>query len=410
MRVTIIDGDVSYPPTSGKRIRTLNLMLGLADSFKITYIARSDSASNLEAETFLRDHRINPILVHAPLPRKSGAEFYARLAANLAEAVPYSVATHVHQSLRTAVLRDASTAAPDLFQLEWTGYGYCVDGSDVPVVVQAHNIDALIWQRYRDVERSPIKRAYIATQLRKMQAFERSAFRRASRVVAVSAEDAELARSLYGELPLEVVDNGVDIAYFERTGREPGAGSILFLGALDWRPNLDAVDFLLDEIWPLVRMQRPDATLNIVGRHATAGLRRRIEEVPGAALYADVPDVRPYMRSAAALAVPLRIGGGSRLKILEALAAELPVISSAVGAEGLRLAHGAHITLAERPQAFADALIDAMQRPDHHQRLAASGRAHVEAHNDWRVLSKRLGQIWLSAAKKKAEPMAAASG
>ena len=125
--VTVIDGDVSYPPTSGKRIRTLNLLLGLTDRFKITYIARSDGGDTQRADSYFRDHAITPIFVDAPLVKKQGPAFYARLLANMAERTPYSVVTHTHAAMREAVQRHAADARPDVWQLEWTGYDYCLD-------------------------------------------------------------------------------------------------------------------------------------------------------------------------------------------------------------------------------------------------------------------------------------------
>lgn len=397
LQVTVIDGDVSYPAWSGKRLRTLNLLLGLADDFKITYIARSDTAANTDAETYFRDHKINPIIVHAPLPPKNGPSFYARLATNLMEHKPYSVATHSLQPMRNAVQQHAATNHTDLWQLEWSGYEYCLDVSQGPVVLQAHNVDALIWQRYCDNEKNPIKRCYIELQRRKMQRFEEAVFQRMSRIVTVSVEDARLAQRLYGELPFDVVDNGVDISYFAETGRDPASRTVLFLGALDWRPNLDAIETLLTEIWPQVHLTLPDARLQIVGRHAPTGLHDRIALMTGCELISDVPDVRPYMRAAAVLAVPLRIGGGSRLKILEALAANLPVVSSTIGAEGIEIEDGRHYTRSDQPTAFASALIDALQNPDRHRLLAEAGRLHVTKYHDWPDLALRLGKIWTDA-------------
>ncbi|MFM1816070.1 MAG: hypothetical protein RLZ98_2765 [Pseudomonadota bacterium] len=397
MRVTVIDGDVSYPPTSGKRLRTLNLLLGLADSFEITYIGRAETAPDADVETFFRDHRISPILVEAPLPRKHGIRFYMRLLANLASDKPYSVTSHTLASMRAAVQRHAASQPPDLWQLEWVGYDYCLDANQSPVVLQAHNVEALIWQRFRDVETNPLKRAYFTTQWRKMMAHEARIFPRVSRVIAVSREDAALARNLYGHFSSEVIENGVDTAYFAKTGRQAGSRTILFLGALDWRPNLDGIDFLLREIWPRVRMRLPDARLSIVGRHAPSGLVQRIATEPGATLAADVADVRPYMREAAAMAVPLRIGGGSRLKILEALAARLPVVSTTVGAEGLDLIDGTHFANADDPESFSAALVDALEHPANHARMAEAGCAHVAQHNDWSILADRLGRIWQQA-------------
>jgi glycosyltransferase involved in cell wall biosynthesis len=369
--------------------------LGLANEFRITYIARSDVRDQRAAETFFRAHNITPILVHAPLPKKTGATLYKGLAANLIDREPYSARLHRHQVVREAVQRHAASTAPDLWQLEWIGYDYCLDRHQGPMVLQAHNVDTVIWQRYLDVETNFLKRVFIGSQRDRMRQLERRVFQRATRIVAVSTTDAAIVRSLYGELPLEVVDNGVDPQYFWTPQRAQGSRTILFLGALDWRPNVDALSILVREIWPRVLKTVTDAHLLIVGRRPPRDLVAHLAEVPHCQLRADVDDVRPYLSQAAVLALPLRIGGGSRLKILEALAAELPVVSTAVGAEGLGIKSDLHFTRAETSDEFATALMDALARPWHHRALAVRGRQYVTQHHDWTSLSNKLGSIWL---------------
>ncbi|MSQ95003.1 MAG: glycosyltransferase [Gemmataceae bacterium] len=170
-----------------------------------------------------------------------------------------------------------------------------------------------------------MEKAFLKTQWQKFCRFEEEAFRQATRVVAVSEEDAGLIRTQFGQPNVDVVDNGIDRAYFEQvpltpgpsptlergeTGRDPSG--ILFLSALDWRPNLDAVGLLLHKIFPSVLAQEPGAKLVIVGRHPPADLAQRVAHMPGVELHADVPDVRVFLASCGVMAVPLRIGGGWR--------------------------------------------------------------------------------------------------
>src|ERR1019366_457259 len=267
MHVAIIDGDVSYPPTSGKRLRTLNLMLEAARRHRITYMGRCAANSDEArlAPAYLRERGIEPILVHHPVPHKSGLAFYGRLFANLFSARPYSVTSHQSASMRHAIRELANKQPVDVWQLEWTGYLPMIDRAlPGPRVVIAHNVDTLIWQRYYENERNPFKRAFLKTQWHKFRRFERDAFREATRVVAVSAADAELIRTQFGQPKVDVVDNGIDRAFFEQVQGQRDPARILFLGALDWRPNLDAVGLLLDKIFPQILKQKPSAKLWIV--------------------------------------------------------------------------------------------------------------------------------------------------
>jgi glycosyltransferase involved in cell wall biosynthesis len=397
MHVVIVDGDVSYPPTSGKRLRTLNLMLRLAPHHRITYIARSSGNPNENrgAAEFFADHHIEPILVNDPIPAKSGAMFYARLAMNTLSPLPYSVATHDTHLMREAVRRYAAEHAVDLCQFEWTPYLAALNRHpEAKKLLVANNVDSLIWERYFETEKHTLKRWYVKRQWRKFERYERHAFAEATRIVAVSSDDAELIRSKFHCGHVDVVENGVDRAYFESIAPCHDPRRILYLGALDWRPNLDAVRVLLDYVFPAVRAHEPEARLDIVGRNPPAWLATRAANQAGVALHADVPDVRPYLAASGMLAVPLRIGGGSRLKILEALAAGLPVVSTRVGAEGLRLVPDNHLTLVSDAVEMASALVACIRYPNCVAAQAAAGRAHVLAEYDWDALAERLEKIW----------------
>jgi glycosyltransferase involved in cell wall biosynthesis len=399
MKVAIVDGDLSYPPTSGKRLRTLNLLLPLAKRHQITYIARSqDEAQSQKAASFLAACGIHPILIEEPIHRKQGFGFYGRLAGNLASPLPYSVASHVTPGMHRAVQTFAANNRVDLWQLEWSGYIYTLCGLTSPVVAQAHNIEALIWQRYRDTERRLLKRLYVSDQLRKMLNFERRAFRMVTRVITVSSADATLARDLYGELPIDVVDNGVDVARFSDIHPNHHSRTILFLGALDWRPNLDALEQLLEQIFPSLLRAVPNAKLAVVGRSPPAWLRKRVARSPNTELHADVSDVRPHLQSSAAMAVPLRIGGGSRLKILESLASGLPVVATAIGVEGLHIKPGRDFILADTSEEIVAGLAKCLCNPLWAHAQAERGRKTVASKYDWVKLADQLEGIWQMAA------------
>jgi glycosyltransferase involved in cell wall biosynthesis len=397
MHVVIVDGDVSYPPTSGKRLRTLNLMLRLASRHRITYIGRGngDTEENRRAAAFLADAGIEPVLVDDPIPAKSGAGFYARLAANVLSPLPYSVVTHDTLRMREAVRCFAAENTVDVWQFEWTPYLAALsDHAEARKLLVAHNVDSIIWQRTFETEKHPLKRWFVKQQWRKFERFERRVFADATRIVAVSAEDAALLRDEFQCPRVDVVENGIDRAQFEPVVPDHDPRRILFLGALDWRPNLDAIRLLLDRVFPVVCVQEPRARLDIVGRNPPAWLATRIAKQPGVALHADVPDVRPYLAGSGMMTVPLRIGGGSRLKILEALACGLPVVSTRVGAEGLRLDQGRHLTIVSDVDDMGQALIETIRHPAQAVSQASAGRAHVLAEYDWDILAQRLENVW----------------
>jgi glycosyltransferase involved in cell wall biosynthesis len=211
-----------------------------------------------------------------------------------------------------------------------------------------------------------------------------------------------LARERFGARRVEVVDNGVDSAYFKSVKGPNQPDRVLFLGALDWRPNLDAVQILLDDVFPAVRAQIPTARLAIVGRSPPEWLRRRVAPLDFVDLYAAVPDVRPYLGECGVMAVPLRIGGGSRLKILEALASGLPVVSTRIGAEGLHLENGRDLTVVENTDGMAQALVECIRAPQESRRTAEHGRRVVQDRYDWDVLADKLEAVWEKTTREKA--------
>ena len=400
LHIAVIDEELPYPLTSGKRIRTFNLLRRLARRHRITYVAHrnADLVEAEDAALALRAAGIEPLIVERSVPTKSGARFYARLLGNLASSLPYSVATHTSPAL-TAAVRDLSNREKvDLWHCEWTPYAQTMRTAfdhSPPFLVMAHNVESLIWQRYVEAESNPAKRWYIQRQFRKFEKFEQWAYSTADRTVAVSLDDAKLICERFGATRVDVVDNGVDVAYFQPApalARDPY--QILFLGSLDWRPNLDGVQMLLDTVFPIVRQQEPRAKLVLVGRQPPAWLRERVNNEANVELHANVPDVRTYLHSSGMLAVPLRIGGGSRLKILEALATGLPVVTTRVGVEGLLLEPDRHVTVTETVEQMSEAILNGMKSARGLQLQATRGRQRILERYDWDPLAKRLEEVW----------------
>ncbi len=402
LHVVIVDEELPYPPNSGKRIRTLNLLLPLARRHRLTYLCypSADAEETGRAVEFFRQQGIETVLVDRPLPAKTGPMFYGRLFYNLLSPLPYSVQVHNSAALRRTVRGYAAAHDVDLWHCEWTPYGETLHSLAVgPWIVIAHNVESLIWQRYAENEPNRPKRWYIKRQWRKFERFERRMFSVAQRTIAVSDSDARLMQEQFGATRVDVVDNGVDVAYFQSNGSTRDPLRLLFLGSLDWRPNLDALQLLLDRIFPKVLAKEPLARLAVVGRKPPQWLVERARTCPGMELHADVPDVRPFLSRCGLMVVPLRIGGGSRLKILEALAAECPVVSTRIGAEGLCLVPGEHFVQVETADDMAAALLEHVRDPRPIRAMARQGRGVVAERYNWPTLSAKLETIWLEQAQ-----------
>lgn len=396
LRVVVVDEELPYPPVSGKRIRTLGLLERLARNHRLTYVCHRNA--NESEVTPAREHfarlGVRTLVVDRKVPPRSGMKFYARLAANLLSPLPYSVTSHTSHALTDTLRRLAATEPVDLWHCEWTPYAQALRTITGPRLVMAHNVESVIWQRYYETERHPLKRWYIGQQWKKFRRFEREMLQRMDLTVAVSDLDRRRFQTDLEVEHVDVVDNGVDTEYFRPYGwpREPA--TLLFLGSLDWRPNLDGVTQLLNHVYPIVRQRCPQARLLVVGRTPPESLRADCAREPGVELHASVADVRPFLARAGMLVVPLRIGGGSRLKILEALASATPVVSTRVGAEGLRLKAGKHYTRAESVDDMANAIVEAIRDPQRLSAQAEAGRQQVLHRYNWDALAIKLEQLW----------------
>ena len=393
-RVLVIDEALPHPPDSGKRIRTWELLTRLTDHFDVTLAYHDEGQTPSEAEAAARDAGLELLPVRRAPLKKSGLRFGYDLARNLLMPVPYMVMAHRTRALREAV-RSAHGARPfDVAHVEWTPLVANL-GRDwpTPVCIAAHNVESDIWRRYLENEKGFARRRYIAVQYRKVQRFEQRALGTVDAVTAVSEQDGARIGSWAAQDDVVVVPNGVNADYFAPQPETPRAPhEIVFVGSLDWRPNLDGIGWFLDEVLEPLRARCPDVALSIVGRSPPAWLESRAAGLGGVSVRGSVPDVRPYVARASVSAVPLRIGGGSRLKICESLAMRTPVVSTAVGAEGLELPGG--VFIADDARGFATALADALQDPEAAAVCAEKGREQVLARYEWGTIAPLQAALW----------------
>ncbi len=398
LRVVIIDEEFPFPPNSGKRIRTLNLVERLAQRHDIVYVAHrnADRDELLAAREYLGNLGIRTVEVPRRIQPKSGIVFYTKLLLNLFSSLPYSVASHTSSEMKTQLETLRREFDAQIWHCEWTPYAEVFRNFNVaPLVIAAHNVESLIWKRYAESEKNLLKRWYIQRQYRKFSKFERWAFGRASRIITVSDDDARLAAESFGAKEPQVVQNGVDPdRYRPVPGNSRNPKRMIFLGSLDWRPNLDGIQQFLATSFPAIMRAEPKAELSIVGRHPPAWLAQRAAADQNIHLHGNVPDVTPFLAEAGVMIVPLRIGGGSRLKIIEAAANELPVVSTRVGAEGLRFVPQQDYFVAESIEEMTAPVLHAMRSRTAAEAAAKSARQVVDQHYNWDALANIQSEIW----------------
>jgi glycosyltransferase involved in cell wall biosynthesis len=378
-----------WPPDTGGRLRSLNLLVELSRSHQVTVLTThgpDDADQSGLAERLPMAERV--LSVPHAIPKRDSARFVAALARSWLSPLPVDLAKFRAATLRHEIARTLATGAIDVCVADFLSATPNVDfGGAVPVLFFAHNVEYMIWKRLRDVERAPHKRAALEVEWRKMRRWEAHVVRRAGLTVAVSDVDAERLQALAPGARVCAVPTGVDTDYFAPSGAPERPGRVVFTGSMDWHPNEDGALHFMETVLPAVRAAVPETSFAIVGRNPTARLRAAAAAA-GAIVTGTVDDVRPYLAEAAVCVVPLRVGGGTRLKIFEALAMGKPVVSTTIGAEGLPLTPDVHFVQADDPAPFAAGLIALLREPGRRAGLGAAGRRLVEERYGWRQVAK----------------------
>jgi polysaccharide biosynthesis protein PslH len=261
-----------------------------------------------------------------------------------------------------------------------------------PKVLFTHNVEATIWRRHFEVATNPLWKAVSWLEWKKMDAAERRYLQLADQVLAVSETDV---KSFAGFLPkdrLTVVPTGVDLEYFCPSPGKEEQDLIVFTGSMDWMPNEDGIFFFAESILPLVRQQRPGVKLTIVGRNPSRRLRELANLHTDLELTGRVDDVRPYMRRGSVSVVPLRVGGGTRLKIFEAMAMGKAIVSTTVGAEGLPVEPGKNILLGDTAEEFANHVVDLLQNPQRRREIGQAALQMVSRSYSWNKIADGFGE------------------
>jgi sugar transferase (PEP-CTERM/EpsH1 system associated) len=416
LRILWLKTELLHPVDKGGRIRTYQMLRALRREHRVTYLALDDGTAAADARERAGEYCDELAVVPHRTRPKFSAGFYAELAAGLASPLPYFVRKYRSEGMRREIERRAAADEFDVLVCDFLPPAVNVpENLALPSVLFQHNVEAMIWRRHFEVQANPVKKLYLREQWRKAVAYERAACRRFDRVVAVSREDAEQMRREYGVEQVSDVPTGVDTEFFRPSGaveREPRG--LVFTGSMDWLPNEDAIQFFTREVLPRVRATLPDVTLTVVGRNPYPSLVELGRRDPSIRVTGRVEDVRPYMERASAYVVPIRVGGGTRLKIYEAMAMEMPIVSTTVGAEGLPVRDGEELLIADTPEEFARSVVRVLTDGDLARSLGARAAETVRARYGWdaaaRVFAEACEQALRAGRERAGAPMLESAG
>jgi len=398
MRVLVFDEWLPWPLECGKKIRTFNLLANLAARHEILYLSYVNLPEEREKIRVLEEKGIHVIPVDDQRTPKWTLFFYLKVLRNFFSKEPFSSDYHINPNFIQKMLEVVQKEKPDLLHCEWTNLapllGYV---TNIPRVIASHNVESDIWKRLAENSRNPFTRVLANQQSKKIMRLEREWYPKVEHCTAVSSEDEKVISS-YGAR-VSVVENGVDIERYDARNAAPqevDRNRLIFTASFETFSNQDAVDFLVEAIFPLVIRQNPKVNLWIVGKDPSKKIKNYARKHSQVYVTGTVPDVRDYILKSAICVVPIRIAGGSRLKIVEALALKKPVISTTIGAEGLRVKDDENILLADTPKDFADKLLALLNDPGKQKSLGRAGWELVRTNYDWKVLAEKQSEIWTS--------------
>ena len=400
MHILWVKTELLHPVDKGGRIRTYQMLRALKRRHRVTYVTLDDGTAAPDAVERAGEYCDELVRVPFAPPAKGSPAFFLDLARNVLSPLPYAVARYRSAALRERIAALCARGGVDVVVCDFLAPSLNVaDDLGVPTVLFQHNVEAMIWERHAQVATHPVKRRYMREQWRRMLRHERAECRRFDHVIAVSPQDAAVFRRDYGLSSVSDVPTGVDTEYFRPSGTEPREPhGLVFTGSMDWMPNEDAIDYFVGQILPLLRERVPGVTLTVVGRHPPAAIRALADTDPAIRVTGSVPDVRPFIERAAVFIVPIRVGGGTRLKIFEAMAMERPVVSTTIGAEGLPVRDGVDALLADEPRAFADAVAGLLLDPARAAAIGAAAAAAVRAEYGWDGVAERFARLCAAAA------------
>jgi glycosyltransferase involved in cell wall biosynthesis len=398
MRLLLLTSSLPYPPQSGGALRAFGILRSLHDAGQRVTLLCFDDGGVDPAATSLPDLCEAVITVPPPSPRGKLTRIRQLLTSNQPDIVG-RMATAAMQAKLSELCRQPFDAI-QFEGIEMATYlpHAASTGTPAALIYDAFNAEYALQRQITDIEKAAPGRMYATIyselQARRIYKLEQQLCQRAGAVIAVSQEDANLLHPLRGSRPLYVVPSGIFTAdYASAYSIDLGEQALVFTGKMDYRPNIDAALWFAEHILPQVRAAAPDARFIIVGQQPGAALDALATQ-PDIVLTGRVPQVQPYLHGAAVYVAPLRMGSGTRLKLLEAMASGCAIVATSVAAAGLDEVTRSSMIIADEPTAFAAAILSLLGDPARQQVIGAQAQQVVRSRYDWVVLAPRLLRVY----------------
>jgi glycosyltransferase involved in cell wall biosynthesis len=380
LKILFLSNVLPYPLDAGPKVRAYYVLRALAQKHDVTLISFTRPSDAPAALAHLRE--VCAKVVAVPISREKWREpvYFAQ---SVAQGQPYLITRDMRPEMFAAVRQECRANPPDVIHADQLSMAaYALEGAAKRRALDEHNAVWRIVEHMRDAAANPITKIMYAREARLMRGYEREVCRRFDHVFTVNETDRaalELDPARSSVTPI-----CIDPAETPAPAGDPAASDVVFVGNVFYPPNVDAVMWFAREVWPAVRQARPAARFVIVGARPAAQIATLAAQDPRIMVRGYVPDLAEVLRGCAAFIAPIRAGAGMRVKILDAWARGVPVVSTALGAEGIEVSDGDDILLANAPAAFADAVMKLLSSPALRHRLAQHGRAKAQTRYNWR--------------------------
>ena len=406
MRVLWVKAGKLLPVDTGGKIRSYNILRRLSNLCEVSlfsyYVGERDSAY----ESALPREFLGADTLATGTVDSDGFPGLLDYLYRLPRSAPYSVAKFTHPKVARAIAGKLSSGRFDIAICDFLAPSLNFPGAlPIPCVLFQHNVECALWRRMATTETHLLRRISYRYEYARMLRYERRTIGRFHHVIAVSDHDRQQMLEMDPRCQITVVPTGVDTQQFQVA--PPSSANpphIVFTGSMDWEPNMDAVEYFCAQIFPRILANYPDAIFQIVGRNPSPRVQRLASK--SVVVTGTVPSVTDYLRDATVVVVPLRIGGGTRLKIYEAMAMGKALVSTTIGAEGLTFQNGRDLLLADNASSFADAILLLLRDAQVRQRFEQAA-VQLAAQNDWSVVTRQFaGVLELALRKPAAKPAA----
>ena len=405
MKILWVKAGGLVPPDTGGKIRSYNILRELGRQHSVTFFsfyAAHDGDSHPELKHIFDRAICVPLSLPGPKSPREMLSYGIRLLSS----EPYGITKFCRPQVRRRLRALLEEETYDVILCDFvSAAGVIPWDSPTPKVLFTHNVEAMIWRRHYEVATNPVWKAVSLLEWRKMEAAELRYLRLADHVLTVSETDRDAFSAFLNPAKVTVIPTGVDVDYFQSLPLEESQNSLVFTGSMDWLPNEDAILYFVDAVLPMITQQCPDVSLEVVGRSPSRKLRALAETEKGIRLTGWVEDIRPFVARGSICIVPLRIGGGTRLKIFEAMAMSKAVVSTSIGAEGLPVRSGENILLADTPKDFAESVVSLLGDAKERRRLGSAARILVQEKYSWPKVAENFARTLQDVISQPKQPV-----